>query len=52
MYEDLKSADLDLELVSLNEQHELRYWKETLGCRELTPRRAVAAIGNAVPDHC
>ncbi|MEJ8813027.1 DUF3606 domain-containing protein [Variovorax ureilyticus] len=45
-----KRPDLDLELISLNTQYELQYWKETLGCEELTLRKAVAAVGNAAEN--
>ena len=50
MSEDLKSQDLDCELISLNQPHELQYWKEALGCDELTLRKAVAAVGNAAEN--
>ena len=36
----------DSEKISVDHPYELRYWKETLDCDELTLRRALAAVGD------
>lgn len=50
MLYDLSESELDLELIHLDEPHELQYWEEVLGCDELTLRKAVAAVGNAAEN--
>jgi len=35
--------------ISMNQEHEVRYWTETLGCSEVELAAAVAIAGNS-PD--
>ena len=37
----------DSKLVSLTEEHEVRYWTKALGVDEHELRNAVAAVGNS-----
>jgi hypothetical protein len=50
MQDDPSKTALDRKLVSLEQEHELRYWTEVLGCTEQELRRAVAQVGNSVRD--
>lgn len=47
MSDDTTKTGLDRKLISLAEPHEVRSWTESLGCDEVTLRKAVAAVGNS-----
>lgn len=38
----------DNDLISLSQDHEVRYWTQKLGVTEAELRRAIAAVGNSV----
>jgi hypothetical protein len=40
----------DRSRISLEQEHEVRYWTETLGCTEEQLREAVAAVGNSADE--
>ena len=40
----------DRSLISLEQEHELRYWTGALDCTEAQLREAVAAVGNSVDE--
>jgi hypothetical protein len=50
MSDDPRKAGLDRKLISLDEEHEVRSWTQSLGCTPEQLREAVRAVGNA--DAC
>ena len=50
MEDDPSKTALDRKMISLEQEHEVRYWTEVLGCTEEELRRAVAHVGNSVQD--
>lgn len=47
MSDDLKHKGQDGKLISLNEDWEVKYWTETLGCSVLQLKDAVEAVGHS-----
>ncbi|RZI74177.1 MAG: DUF3606 domain-containing protein [Variovorax sp.] len=47
MADDPRKTALDRKLISLDEQHEIRSWCESLGCTEAQLREAVHAAGTS-----
>ena len=47
MSDDPKKTGLDRKLISLDEEHEVRSWTESLGCTPEQLRAAVKAVGNS-----
>lgn len=48
MADDPKKTALDRKIIAVDQEHEVRYWKDALGCTEEDLRKAVAAVGNSV----
>lgn len=47
MSDDPKKTSLDRKLISLDEEHEVRSWTQSLGCTPEQLREAVKAVGNS-----
>lgn len=47
MADDKTKTGLDRKLISLEEQHEVRSWAESLGVTEVQLREAVKAVGHS-----
>lgn len=47
MSDDPKKTRLDRTLISINEEHEVRSWTQSLGCTPAQLREAVKAVGNS-----
>jgi Protein of unknown function (DUF3606) len=47
MADDFKNRAADRLCISMNEEHEVRYWTETLGCTKDELAAAVAKVGNS-----
>jgi hypothetical protein len=47
MSDDPKKTGLDRKLISLDEEHEVRSWTQSLGCTPEQLRAAVKAVGNS-----
>lgn len=50
MSDDPKKTGLDRKLISLDEEHEVRSWTESLGCTPEQLRAAVMAVGNSADE--
>jgi len=50
MKDDPTKTALDRSLISLQQEHEVRYWTDVLGCTEEELRRAVAHVGDSAQD--
>lgn len=47
MSDDPTKTGEDRRLISLNQDHEIRDWSESLGCSEEELRQAVKVVGNS-----
>ncbi|KQW54149.1 DUF3606 domain-containing protein [Variovorax sp. Root411] len=47
MPDDSSKTGADRKLISLEQQHEIRSWTQSLGCSETQLRDAVKAVGNS-----
>lgn len=47
---DPSKTALDRKMISLEQEHEVRYWTEVLGCTEEELRRAVTHVGDSAQD--
>ena len=47
MSDDPRKTSLDRKLISLDEEHEVRSWTQSLGCTPEELREAVKVIGNS-----
>jgi hypothetical protein len=48
MEDDPKKTALDRKFIAVDQEHEVFYWTNALGCTEQDLRKAVAAVGNSV----
>ena len=47
MEDDPSKTALDRKLISLEQEHELRYWTSALNCTEQELRHAMEVVGNS-----
>ena len=50
MPDDPKKTGNDRKLISLEQEHEVRSWCESLGCTREQLQQAVAAVGHSAED--